>query len=304
MSSSLWFFTQHANANDQRTTLAAYRTKDAGTSWASNLTNCVDITRDAAGNLYALKTATGANTDPPLLYKSIDDGDNWTLHYTFTVGGTAYTPCLVVAHPSDPNKLFCLFNRFTEVNVYRAYSSNAGVSWTIDDTGFDDTGDLQEMMAVWLTNGRIVVTVRNAFVVTIRVTDDFGDTFTTKRSEDGVTFAFYKYTSLGGDTTKLVALREDLTPATDDYSPLVSTDSGGTWTLLDKNLNVAAGLTVTRVIVSVYDRATDTLYAGYAGTTDKWIWKLSPVSADGEWENLSSGFGADDVYEDSMAVIP
>ncbi|MDJ0839381.1 MAG: hypothetical protein QNK37_22875 [Acidobacteriota bacterium] len=80
----------------------------------------------AGGHAYC----TEGNTEDGGLFRSTDQGDNWTRVLDGSVGD-------IVTHPTDPNIVYAAVGRFTasENGIYR--SQNAGLTWTRLENGID-----------------------------------------------------------------------------------------------------------------------------------------------------------------------
>lgn len=139
------------------------RSPDLGVTWNNtSVLNCADITRASNGDLYAV--AGGADVDAHRIYRSTDDGVNWTEVFNDTTISVTYTKYRrIEADPNNPNRVVCVGwpeggGNTQVVLVTLDATLGAGATYTriAGPTGLTDRAEKNDMTLVICTTGRIL----------------------------------------------------------------------------------------------------------------------------------------------------
>ena len=139
------------------------RSPDLGITWNNtSVSNCSDITRAANGDIFAV--AGGADTDAHRIFRSTDDGLNWTEVHNDTTISTTYTKYRrIEADPNNPNRVVCVGWREGTSNtqvilVTLDATLGAGATYTrlVGPAGLTDAAEKTDMTLAICPTGRIL----------------------------------------------------------------------------------------------------------------------------------------------------
>ena len=312
----VWFVTNDDGDDRRFGDGAASRSVDGGLTWAANLTDMQDVARASDGRLWAIAHSVTDWTQTKVYY-SIDNGANWILAHTFGTGLSpiAWRGIRIICHPNDPNKV-CVIGVERGVNAGKIGRATTDptqtANWSETNTGSttDTTtagNGLDRFKAAWLTNGRIVLTKLAPIggAPSILTSDDNGATWTTRHSEAAGGAGPY-YVLAGVSGAKIVVWRRDDSGGTPASRPLVSDNSGVSFAeLAVSSFEVITGDTSSRGDSgAVYDPPDDALYVIDDDALAKSVWRLTPVSVDGVWTNITLDLDATSWAEEAAAIIP
>ena len=339
MSDSLWFVLDTGGFGVVSDAGVAKRSVDGGATWgtaaigdetqvAPQKGGITVMCKDAAGNLWGARQ-TGSSTAHPLateIYKS--DAANagadgtWVLKKTVSVANAARPPLQIVAHPTNQNII-----ALSTVRWFDAGTDNRHIVWVTNDGGATWTENAPSVASgnnwpiitsnataiprmMILPNGRFIfcasVSRSGTWTDEWWISDDQGATRTRKKqTAEGTGSGPDRWLFLAGVSnagTKIVTVglcSGGASSGSLDVRVTVSNDSGNTWQDLTP---VTGDPRQTNNRDAWYDPTTDALYATALQAT-KALWKLTPVSNDGEWIDVTNGVTAGGSWR-QVALIP
>ena len=214
-----------------------WRSRDQGASWervalGSDSLNVLRITRGADGRYLYLGVTEASKYPSSYVYRSADDGLTWdrflALRYEQRPGSTMVD---LVAHPTDPNRLF-IATYGGEVYI----SADAGETWRLP--GQPENPPLSDPSGpAWLVinpdHPRTLLVARG------RSGSIPGDLTVARSADGGTTWARVAVTGLPaqGGVRSLAALAGDIYLLNTDMGAFRSADGGVTWQPLEGPLN-------------------------------------------------------------------
>ena len=264
------------------------RSPDLGVTWNNtSVLNCADITRASNGDLYAV--AGGADVDAHRIYRSTDDGVNWTeVHNDTTISATYTKYRRIEADPHNPNRVVCVgwpeAAGNTQVLLITLDATlGAGATYTriAGPTGLTDRAEKSDMTLVICTTGRILFgyedwTGTQTFV-------DFSD-------NDGLNFAASITLGAAGNLPPHVMFRAafDVYILRSSANGVTRTrDNGASWKTFNDMPIVTAQAALT------WDANLDILYGGQNDTPeDNTVSMMVSPTRTNIWLDVSDGIAA------------
>lgn len=308
LTSQLWFllgFDDAYSFNDSDNRV--YRTKDGGLNWAdfgqpkAGNDYWQDFALDAAGALWGLTLDVTNNPyGTAKVWRSDDDGDTWSLAATLTGISSVQRRFMykIICHPTNQQIVAVLGATQLGGNIGTWYSTDRGLNWSLkhSPSGYHYV-DAHQSGAMMLASGRILfvgVPSSGGDKAYILTSDDYGASWTTRR-----TFSPRTYHDVLGPVGTIVGTRVYMadceyiggTGAWETHV-LQSLDEGTTWEQFTSDVP-KDNADICGIGGIAYDAAADALYvfngrrAGGAMTTSL-LYKMSPVSLDGDWIDISS----------------
>lgn len=307
LTDQLWFVTNGGDTYASSTWGSAARSIDGGASWSACATPTADggwlqFVMDAGGRVWGLMNRTPADTEARVYY-SDDNGASWTLSQTVTVAGVLWYGTGIAAHPLNQNIIvFTMTRGAVTLGGRLYYTTNRGGAWNFNANNDIDVLDEHDRFELRMaSSGRIHLMGRSDVTNTQRFqfSDDYGLTWTIGSVEAGSNRYWGMFIS--GD--RVAYLKEDT--GTGDVRLWLSTNGGASFAVvtLSEELETFIGAQVVAQRVGTAtsaDRDAIYLTTGRA----KAIVKLSPVSADGVWIDLTGAFPHATVGNQGIAVVP
>jgi hypothetical protein len=312
--SSLWFTVNHDGTDDAWGWGVGSRSKTAGATWAATPDpgvgsgGIMHVAIDAAGRVWSIVHTTHAIYTVTEVYYSDDDGDNWTLSYTYGNGSSqAKRTWKIIPHPTN-QQIIAIVGYDGVSQGFILYTLDRGASWGANSsTEINKNQALVDHYydALLLPNGRILVSGptggSGAAKWRVKYSDNWGQTWATAFSVDNGSGSMGTlYRNAAGTTIGFLYDDVGLGAAWRLY---LSTDSGATFPVqtLAVELETFVGdntLTLNGRMASSFD----TIYLATDHTVD--ICRLKPISADGVWTNLTDAYPHAAQGNRNLAVIP
>lgn len=313
--------------DDDFDSTVAYRTKDARVTWAElarpNANDAwQDFCIDGGGRIWGVTIDEAASPDVTKAWYSDDDMDTWTLSQQFaaiapggTLNGRGYWR--IRAHPTNPNIIVTYGGEIAAGGTHKhrtATTTNRGEDWTerVDPARSGRNKHLSFDFVI-TSGGRLVLTSINQDGETcIDTTDDWGLTWTERQNfGDSTTNDNRILGPVGtrlGDKLFVVEVTETATP--DTSKPWQSLDAGLSWEEFTNSVAGALASDHARGGIA-YDEAIDALFvlmrnADAGPPVTGGVFKMAPVTVDGEWEDITGALPdfIVDNYSQQIAVIP
>lgn len=333
VSPTLWFVadstgfgTETAGGSTNSSTAA--RSTDGGVTWSPCAVGDEDIAaanprmglthfvRAAGGRIWAMRQEGNDTSDPILtrVYYSDNDGATWTASAALTAAAPDRKyPLRLIAHPTNENIIAALVSdEDTAPDSLLTYLTvNNGASWSGPFGGTDPswtaTGDaLIGFNVFMLTNGRLVMSMNDAGFgapdTLLYTSDDNGQTWTLRQTIANTDhFGFL----CGVGPNKIVLFRPNVASAgTETHFAYISTNGGVTYTQTGDSLPAQAN--TGNNWSAKYDYQRDTLYVlnGNDATGAGRVWMFTPVTADGEWTDITSHLPNTAAAWDALSLVP
>jgi hypothetical protein len=321
-SSTLWFVTDTSGFGNESTSSAVLRSTGGGPgAWATapigdetqvapQKGGIAVMCKDAAGNIWGARQ-TGSNTGHPIatdIYKSPDNGATWgTSKKTVSTASAARSPLQIVAHPTNANIIALITCKWYDGDnrVIVWVTNNGGAIWTENAPTVASGNNFPIITNTASAIPRVIILQNGRFIAVASVkrgttwtnewwtSDNQGATWTQRKHvSEGTGSVPARWVFLAGQSstgTKIVTVQLPIQTAV-GLTPIVtvSTDFGLTWNDLAPSNDPT--LRAANYKDAWYDQVNDVVYIFDLGTgVHERIFKLSPVTNAGAWQNVDNG---------------
>jgi RHS repeat-associated protein len=298
------------------------RSTDGGKTWSSTPDpgigggGIADIAEDAGGRIWATADTTDQWSPQTKVYYSDDGGSTWTLSTTLGPGPSQYRSVSgwkVLTSPTDPNTVAVVgfshnIPNYGDYRGFVLYTHDRGATWNVNYNAATSQGGATRMYydAALTSSGRIVALgpfkIQSPWHWYVAYSDDFGATWTTSVDIAGTLNAVNGlFVDPSGQRLGFIATTY-ISGGNFTHRLMLSTDSGATFSQvsLGQELDQYLGGMGTFGTFAASPQ-TDSLYV-YTGTVLNKVLRLSPVSAAGQWLDVTGNYPFTNAGYDGLAV--